>query len=163
MTEVPLSNGLVAVIDDEDAAAVLAYRWHAQPRRHTTYAYRCFVNAEKKWSTQALHKFLTGYAVTDHVNGDGLDNRRANLRAATTPENGRNRRRGDNNTSGYKGVSLQRSSGRWVAHLQSEVRRLHLGRFSTPEEAARAYDEAARELYGDYAALNFPAPGERAS
>lgn len=162
--EVPLTRGYVAIVDAADAERVLAYRWFAQPNVRNVYAIRGIRRPDGVRTTQSLHKFLTGFAVTDHVNGDGLDNRRSNLRDATTAENGRNRRRQSNNASGFKGVFWNKADRKWRASIGvTDGKRQHLGCFSTPEAAAQAYDEAAREMYGEYASVNFPAPGERAA
>lgn len=162
--EVPLSRGYVAIIDAADAGRVLAYNWSAQPNVRNVYAIRKVRRADGRWTSQSLHKFLTGYERTDHRNGDGLDNRRMNLRDASAGENGRNRRRQVNNYSGFKGVCWNKKDGKWRATIGAAAdQRRYLGGFSTAEEAARAYDAAAREMYGEYAALNFPEPGERAA
>lgn len=162
--EVPLSRGLVAIVDAEDAQRVLAYRWFAQPNYRNVYAIRGIRRADGARTTQTLHKFLTGFAITDHINGDGLDNRRANLREATAGNNSRNRRRPTTNTSGFKGVHWNKGAGKWRAAIGLETgKRQFLGYYLTAEEAACAYDAAAREQHGEFAALNFPEHGERAA
>jgi len=93
----------------------------------------------------------------DHINGNGLDNRRANLRPATGIENRRNRRRSRKNTSGYAGVSWDKVNRKWYAYITADGRMRALGRFDTAEEAALARDRAALELHGEFARLNFPA------
>lgn len=90
-------------------------------------------------------------AMIDHVNGDPSDNRLCNLRAATSRENQRNKRCYKNNTSGIKGVSWDRSAGKWIARLKVPERYLHLGYFSEKGAAAAAYAEAANKHYGDFA------------
>lgn len=157
--EVPLSQGLVALIDAADAEAVLAHKWSAERDGKTFYAMRNVRQPTGGWRKIKLHAYLTGHRLTDHINGDGLDNRRANLRMATQAENLRNRGLPANNTSGFKGVSFRRQRGRgWKSTIGLNGKRIHLGLFSTPEAAARAYDAAARELFGEFAWLNFPLP-----
>lgn len=90
----------------------------------------------------------------DHINRDQLDNRRQNLRHLTHSQNSANTAHRKNNTSGYRGVHWFQN--RWVAKISVEGIEHHLGRFTTPEEAARAYDEVARRLRGEFAQLNFP-------
>lgn len=161
--EVPLSQGYVAIVDAADAERVLAHKWSAEPRGKTVYALRQVRRPGGGWMKQRLHTFLTGYAKTDHANGDGLDNRRANLREATATENNRNRRRRSDNTSGFKGVTWRKDRNQWRAHIMVSGHQHSLGAYATAEEAARAYDAAAREFFGEYAALNFPSFGERAA
>lgn len=155
---IPLTRGMVALVDDADSAAVLAASsWYASLCDGKWYA--------RHWAggrAESMHTFLMGVAQVDHVNGDGLDNRRANLRPATSSQNSANRMRGSNNVSGFKGVGIYRN-GRWRACIGRERRQIHLGYFDTAQEAARAYDVAARDLYGEFGAFNFPTPGERAA
>lgn len=154
MIEVPLTRGLVAVIDDEDAAAVLAAGpWHAVPGATTHYARRAVWSGGRAHQV-SLHTFLTGWSRVDHADGDGLNNRRANLRPATNAQNGQNRAIQRNNASGYKGVSWHR--GAWRAVIWLDGRSVHLGRYADPADAARAYDAAAREAFGEFARVNFP-------
>lgn len=86
----------------------------------------------------------------DHINGVKDDNRIANLRLATTAENGRNRGKQTNNTSGFKGVSWKKSDRRWCAQIKYFGRNIYLGLYSTPEEASAAYEAKARELFGSF-------------
>lgn len=154
---IPLTQGLVTLVDEADHEQVVAAgRWSAHRDCNTFYATRNARRDDGSYAMVALHTFLTGWPLIDHINGDGLDNRRANLRQATHAENMRNRRIGSNNTSGFKGVSLHKASGRWVAQICADNVRHHLGYHDTPTEAAIAYDAAARELHGEFAWLNFP-------
>jgi hypothetical protein len=96
-----------------------------------------------------------GYCV-DHKNGDGLNNTRNNLRIVTIAENNYNKRKSLNvRSSKYKGVSIDKRTNKWRAIIYHKYIKIHLGFFDNEEEAARAYDEAAKELYGEYAVLNF--------
>lgn len=159
MRQIPLTLGYVALVDDEDYDRVMAAgKWHARPDRKSTYARRT-IGTNGRRRNVYLHSVLTGWPLVDHANGNGLDNRRANLRPATNAENQRNRPVQANNTSGFKGVGLHR--GKWRAQIKLDGKRRHLGYFATPDEAGRAYDDAARELHGEFARLNFPGPSER--
>lgn len=112
-----------------------------------------------------MHRFLFGlqsfeptvkpgrWPLVDHRNGNGLDNRRSNLRLATQAQNMSNRGRPTNNTSGYKGVSAGRLGG-WRAYITSRGKRLDIGTFASKEEAAEAYNAKALELHGEFARLN---------
>lgn len=161
--EVPLSQGYVAIVDAADAVRVLQYKWHAHPHRQTVYARRNVRRPDGTRATLLLHQFLTGYGRTDHRDGDGLNNRRSNLREATTGENSQNRRLGLDNSSGFKGVYWLKRNGKWRAQIRVAGQNRHLGLYAAAEAAAHAYDAAARELHGEYATVNFPAPGERAA
>lgn len=161
--EVPLTQGYVAIVDEADAGRVLSHKWHAQLNGRTVYAVRKVTRTDGKQTALLLHSFLTGYERTDHRNGNGLDNRRSNLREATASENNQNARQRSDNTSGFKGVHRDKRRSKWRAQINFNGSAHRLGYFLTAEEAAHAYDAAAREFHGEYAALNFPTPGERAA
>lgn len=147
MREIPLTRSLVALVDDEDYESLSAYKWHARKDGYRFYAARSHGG-----STILMHRVLLGAPAgmaADHLSGDGLDNRRANLRLATHAQNIHNRGANKNNTSGYKGVSLNR--GRWAAHINVNGKRKHLGSFSYPQEAHAAYCSAAEKLHGEFA------------
>lgn len=110
--------------------------------------------AQRQRKIVMMHNFISGYRSTDHRDRNGLNNQRANLRAATTAQNSRNTGLRANNSSGFKGVHATR--GRWRAVLRVDGRRHHLGYFATAEAAGRAYDAAAVDLCGEFAWLNFP-------
>jgi hypothetical protein len=153
--EIPLTQGYVAIVDADDYDRVMAAgNWFAVVDHHTQYATHKIRRGDGTRTKQSLHTFLTGWGIVDHRNGDGLDNRRANLRPASVSENAMNRGLAANNTSGFKGVSRKRN--RWQAAIKLDGNTRYLGMFATPEEAARAYDAAAREFFGEFARLNFP-------
>lgn len=155
--EIPLSRGMVSLIDVEDYEAVTAAgKWYANPSCRTFYARRKRLVGKGKWIATTIHTLITGWPLVDHRNGDGLDNRRANLRPATVTQNGMSRRRRIDNTTGYKGVIYRKDRSYWTAAVSVRGRSQHLGCFSTPADAARAYDVAARAAYGEFARLNFP-------
>lgn len=154
--EIQLTRGYVALVDDEDYERVVTSGpWHvliADPDSVIRYARHTWQDPNtKRTHGIVLHKFLTGWPLCDHINGNGLDNRRANLRPATASQNMANRRRNTRNQAGYKGV-VPTVSGRWAARCANR----HVGTFDTPEAAARAYDQVALATWGDYARPNFP-------
>lgn len=157
--EVPLTRGYVAIVDADDYERVMAAgSWCANDSStsHVVYAQKGVRGDDHVQRTVSMHTFLTGWAMVDHRNGNGLDNRRANLREATVSSNAMNRRRRSDNSSGFKGVSLRKSNGKWRASVSVGGSRKWLGEFPSALEAARAYDAAALEHYGEFARLNFP-------
>lgn len=145
---IPLTQGQFALIDAADAALVSRWKWRAARSGATFYA-RSGSFDRQIWMHRVLLNAPDGVEV-DHINGDGLDNRRVNLRLCVHAENGASQRRPKNNTSGFKGVYVL--EGLWAASVGGR----YLGRYDTPEEAARAYDTEARRRYGEFARPNFP-------
>lgn len=153
---IPLSNGGFALVDRSDLPLVCGSTWRSGTNgRHTQYAL-----AKIDGRDVTMHRMLTG-ALTgqhvDHINGNGLDNRRANLRVCTHSQNMANRPAGKGGKYGFKGVKP--SGRRWLAQINRDSPQpeyCYLGTFDTIEEAARAYDAKAREWYGEFAHLNFP-------
>jgi hypothetical protein len=157
MPEIPLSRGLVALVDDEDYEWLSQWRWCASANG---YAVRMKRKGEDGFPGYvSMHRSIMAPSPgeeVDHKNRNGLDNRRSNLRLATGRQNKHNtgpRRRG---TSGFKGVT-QCGPTRWAAQIYDGSRR-HLGIYESAAEAAAAYDEAARGSFGEFAWLNFPPP-----
>lgn len=159
MREIVLTNKQIALVDDDDFEQLNQFRWHPVNRRSTAYAARNYWDSHKKQSvTVQMHSDIietpAGLKV-DHKNGNGLDNRRDNLRLCTNSQNLCNRPATKHNTSGYKGVRLYRGKT-ILASIRKDGKFYHLGTFPTFEDAARAYDAKAKELHGDFAHLNFP-------
>jgi hypothetical protein len=156
--EVPVGHGFVALVDAADAGAVSPFRWHSQlaATGRVRYARRTLRAPDGRWLKRYMHTYLTGWGYVDHINGDGLDNRRANLREVTNAQNHFNRAKSRIGSSQYKGVCWHRARRRWRADIMRDGRSRTLGYFDDEEAAARAYDAAARELFGEYARPNFP-------
>src|SRR5258708_5073420 len=153
MKTIRLTQGKVALVDDEDFEELSGYRWLASKRMKKWYAVRQLRN--RKFI--AMHRAILGLTDSkiqgDHRNGDGLDNRRENLRSCSWPENSRNRRPNKNRKhSKFKGVG--RVSGKWTAEIKTERQNIHLGRFQDEKDAAAAYDIAAKYLFRDFAFQN---------
>lgn len=111
------------------------------------------INGKKHRAHRIIFLMHKGYLpkTIDHINGDKLDNRIENLRAATVGQNQHNRKTNANNTSGYKGVWWNKASKKWAAGIKLEGKRIHLGYFDNVEEAAEVVRKAREELHGDFA------------
>jgi hypothetical protein len=153
-------SSMVALVDDADFDLVSQSRWQVDRNRYTYYAYRPRLVG---WPTM-MHGLIMGALGIDHADGNGLNNQRANLRLATGQQNNANRRKRPGTTASiYKGVS--RHNGRiakpWIAYIGLNNRTVYLGCFAVEEDAARAYDAAAVEHFGEFALLNLPAEVSR--
>ncbi len=167
MKTISLPNGMAAFVDDEDFDRVSNYRWHCRTdastsmlnrhRRHVyvkahgrgTQAGKCFyLHRLILWIFDARH--------VDHINGDGLDNRKSNLRVASQHQNGGNARVWDRRKSSvFKGVYFMRRDNKWAAQICLNRINIRLGAYATEHEAAMEYDRAARKHFGEFARTNF--------
>lgn len=159
MREIPLTQGKVALVDDEDYERVMQFKWHAVRGRNSWYARRSIRTAPKtKQKTLWMHRLLVDAAkgdFVDHSDGDGLKNTRQNVRKCTRAQNARNQRTAKHNTSGFKGVSFHKLKRVWQANIRVDSRLIYLGSFKSAEEAAKAYDKAAVEHHRQFSRLNF--------
>lgn len=160
MVEVPLRNGMVALVDDEDAPRIMEHRWSANRIGRIWYAIRrvgTSAPGKNECKTILMHREILGAterSLVDHANRDGLDNRRANLRLANRSENAANMVAHRDNRSGFKGVFWNTSKGKWEPRIYVRGKAIWLGRYSDKEEAARVYDDAARREFGEFARPN---------
>ena len=149
---VPLTKGYEAVIDAADVPLVDGWNWTANVRSHTVYAQRKDRSGPMP-RTVMLHRVIARTPEgldTDHSDGDGLNNRRDNLRVATRSQNQHNQRVALRNTSGFKGVTWHKAKGKWNALIKLHGKRRNLGYFSLAEDAAAAYAKASEELHGEF-------------
>lgn len=149
---IPLTKGYEALIDAADASLVEGWNWCADVNRRTVYALRTDFSEGRK-RTLRLHRVIAGApegVFVDHIDGNGLNNRRANLRLVNAVQNARNQALRANNTSGYKGVSWDKRSRKWTAKIKSNFSLKNLGYFETPEAAHAAYCKASAELHGPF-------------
>jgi hypothetical protein len=143
VVEIPLTQGQVAIVDDLDAAGVLLHTWYAMWIRDRWYA-RC------SRMDIYLHRYIMGTppgVEIDHRDGNGLDNRRNNLRIASHAQNMRNRKVHVTNTSGYAGVDWDEGRGKWRVRVSGR----HIGRFSKLQDAVDARHSAATQMHGEFA------------
>lgn len=160
---VPLTQGKFAVIDASDRELVESRSWSARRKGNAWYA-QSSAWSDGRRTIEEMHILLLGRIqglVIDHIDGDGLNNRRSNLRHVTHQENLRNQHAHRDNSSGYKGVHAHPSSGLWAARIKFDGQSVHLGYFRDAAEAAAVYDAAARDQFGECARLNFPKAGEQ--
>ena len=151
MAIITLTQGKETIVDDDMLEYLSQWKWHY----NDGYVCRNIAteNGQKKIR---LHAFIMGTPCgmdTDHADGNKLDNRKCNLRICTRSENRKNSKMRKECASGYKGV--HKVHNRWSAYIMIN-KNTCLGSFRTPEDAAHAYDEAARQYFGEFAVLNFP-------
>lgn len=163
MKLIKLTKGYFTKVDDDDYERFNKYKWYAGLSNHLPRARRWIQNKKYKklfYLSREIMNAPKGINV-DHVNGDTLDNRKCNLRFCTNQQNLENRSKNKRNISGYKGVVPGSIShpNKWRAQIGTRRNRksktYNLGHYDTKEEAARAYDKKAKELFGDFARLNF--------
>lgn len=147
-------NGKTFIFDECDLALVKAHTW-----RINENGYALTSIGTKQVRLARLIFGITDRRCVDHIDGDRSNNRRSNLRVGSNSQNHGNQALNSRNTSGYKGVNFNR--GRYRAYITKHKVTKQLGYFDIPEEAARAYDEAARFYFGEFACVNFPRPGEQ--
>ena len=158
---IPLNLGEYALVDDEDYEMLSQYQWTVLAIRDKRYARRTTRNRCGQHS-RYMHRIIMGAGpgqFVDHINDNGLDNRRANLRICTNQQNLQAQRprrlvRGRPVTSLYKGVHWSKAMGKWKAGIKAEGKYICLGYFTSEHEAARAYNAAALEHFGEFARPN---------
>ena len=152
MLEAPiqLTNGMKVRVDIQDFAYLSKFSWSVSKEGNKFYA--------QKYGIGKMHRFILGLPrgdkrVVDHINGDGLDNRRSNLRLCTRGQNLMNKKPNRKGSSAFKGVSKRRD--KFVTKIRLGGKDFHIGTFTSEVEAAKAYDHKARELFGEFAWCNF--------
>jgi len=163
--EIPLTQGEVTLVDDDLFEELNKYKWSAHKYGNNNiriYAARgIFQKDTKKVKQQFIHRYIWFLKMgeypkeIDHINHDCLDNRFENLRQVNRAQNQHNRRGKQNGTSIYKGVCWDIRRKRWSASICINYKQKTIGRFKTEIEAAKAYNEAAKRCFGEYASLNF--------
>jgi hypothetical protein len=159
MKTITLSNGAyVTVVDDIDFDELSRHKWHASPRGDgRCYAQRA-IFVDGRWSTILMHRQIMNSPkgkMVDHENHNTLDNRRQNLRIANNRQNQWNQRKHQDSKSKYRGICWHKDYKKWMARISSPEGRITIGFFDSEEAGAQAYDAYAKQIYGEFAHLNF--------
>lgn len=159
----PKHGSMSLIYDDQDEELIYQYSWiiFKNPKRNVYYAHTNLYIDDKR-TTRFFHRLLLGITDSkihvDHINHNGLDNRRENLRICSHTENMRNRRLSLDQSSQYKGVYLDKRTSRkrspWTARIRVNTKMIHLGCYFTEEDAALSYNTAALQYFGEFAFLN---------
>lgn len=155
MKIIVLNNGMEAMVDDEDYELVMRHTWaYSQPKGCNSGYAQTTVKAQPL----SMHRMVLGLQrgdgqVCDHIDCNGLNNQKSNLRIATKAQNAMNRGPNKNNKVGLKGVQIRKASKTrpYIAVIRANYKSYYLGSFNTAEEAAQAYQEAAKRLHGEFA------------
>lgn len=153
MKKIPLTQSKYALVDDEDYVILSMMNWRAHVNKWGNWY--AWTRVDRKQIS--MHRFIINPPnnfLIDHKDGDGLNNTKINLRACTHGQNNTNTRLKRANTSGFKGVDWRRKDNLWRAAIRFNGTKIHLGQFSTKEEAAKKYDEAAIKYHGEFARTN---------
>jgi hypothetical protein len=151
---IPLTRGLFAIVDAEDYPRLSRYTWFAEGTDKNCYAVR-----KENGKSIKMHREIVNapnHLVVDHIDHNGLNNRKENLRVCTFAENCRNLRSSRKKTSKFKGVHWHKGQNKWVAQISCNNKKHHLGYFTEELAAARAYDRTAVKLHKEFASLNLP-------
>lgn len=158
MKEIQLSQGKVALVDDEDFERLSKMRWHAQVIGNSWYAKRHFWSKpDKKYLTWYMHRIVMNAPdsmVVDHKDHNTLNNQKVNLRVCTKAQNNINTSKRPNTSSKFKGVCYFKSRDKYIAYIEHASKRTYLGYHKTEEDAAKAYNKKAIEIHGQFAQLN---------
>lgn len=161
MKIIKITQNKEVLVDDKDYDELIKYRWYFvdKPRAKYGYVATDMRNTNNKYKTRHvyMHRFLLNpprNKIVDHINRNGLDNRRANLRICTYTQNNGNFFMGVRNKSGYKGVSWHKATNKWRATLLYKGEQQYLGIYDDKLEAAKAYNEAAIKYFGEFARPN---------
>lgn len=158
MKQIPLTQNQYAPVDDADYGWLNRYKWCAIKNGYTFYAVRA-IRINGKRTTLRMHRLILGLIPgdgkeTDHIDQNGLNNQRSNLRICSRSENNQNQQAIRGSTSQYKGISRSKSDKKWRARLYLNGQQKHLGYFPSETDAAVAYNRAAKKAFGEFARLN---------
>jgi hypothetical protein len=158
MKEIQLTQGKVALVDDDMYEYLNQWKWYANKLGNNFYAVRNLRINKKYVCSILMHRLVANNNSkmhTDHLNGNSLDNRKENLRICNTSENLMNQKKAVNNKSGYKGVGkYDNNKSKFRSTISYNGKSINLGYYKTIKEAAKAYNEAAIKYHGEFANLN---------
>lgn len=159
MQKIPLTRGKFAMVDDEDYDFLNQWKWNAHRGANTFYATRgVWIKERKKMKEVAMHRVILGLTDSkihvDHKDHNGLNNQKENIRRATPSQNCANIKPKEGKTSKFLGVSKRTDNGKWKAEIRKNNIGYRLGTFNNEVDAAKAYNEAAKKLHGEFANLN---------
>lgn len=156
---IPLTQGQVTIVDAADYKWLNQWKWCALKRPYTFYAIRTIRKPNGKRILILMHRLILGTPEgmdSDHRNGDGLDNRRTNLRICTHQQNCRNRKLVKNNTSGHKGVRWHVQNKKWEAQIAIDGKQVYLGIYDNIDDAIASRQAKEKEVFGEFARLTTP-------
>lgn len=156
--EIPLTQGYVALVDDEDYERIIQRKWNVMKHGNNFYGHGHRKIGQGIYKKELLHRVVLNApkgTIVDHKNGNGLDCRKENLRFSDHSGNMHNSGKRKKNTSGYKGVGWVAHCRKWKARICHHRVEIYLGLYENAQEAAKAYDEAAKVYHGEFARLNF--------
>jgi hypothetical protein len=155
---IELTQNQIAIVDADLFEDLNKYKWYADRDCNTFYARRTYRNKDGKICRDRMHRVILGIddpkLLVDHINGNGLDNRRSNLRIVNQTQNRYNRGANKNTTSKFKGVHWDKSRNKWRAKLQLNGKCIHIGYYDDEKEAAVEYNKMAIRRFGEFARLN---------
>lgn len=158
MKEIKLTKGFVTQVDDEDYEYLNQLKWHVYKRHNTFYAQHTVTLINGNRTNIQMHRLIMNppnNMQIDHINHNGLDNQKNNLRICTQSQNSMNQNSHKNSSSKYKGISWHKLRSKWESQIKYKGKHIHIGLYKTEVEAAKAYDEKAKELFGEFAHINF--------
>ena len=156
---IPLTQGKYAIVDQDDFERLNKHKWHVCKSANTFYARRTIYTGKKRISIMMHREVIhpPENLLVDHINHNGLDNRKANLRLATCEQNSYNRIRfRKSQSSKYKGVRWNKQIKKWAVIICFNKKSKFIGYFEDEIQAAKAYDKAAKKYHKEFASLNFP-------
>lgn len=155
MRTIQTTRGIEAIVDDEDYAALSLFKWYAHKGKTTWYARTDLVIGGVKLRIYMHRLMMIGADMIDHADGNGMNNRKSNLRVATESQNQANRKKGTGNLSSiYKGVTWDKSRKSWIAQIAYKGNHKSLGRHGCEHKAAAVYDVHAKALFGEFSTSN---------